>query len=338
MELTERIKKCIASFYDNYKESTLVVIANTRSDTVKYSKFDLDTADEVEFFSESEFDEISIQGLRPIKLFSTYYFNELDFIKDILDGKFDLNKVLVFNMARNGRKQGKKSLIPSFCDLLKIIYTGSNAFSQSLCRNKYVYTQFLSVHNLHLPETFLLNKKSWQHRKPITKFIIKPVAESGSIGVSETIDFASYLDTQSITHINNDDMLYQEYICGDEYEVPLFISKESIFPLEPMQIISEKKILDVNTSNSNSYKYKFIENRLLSSKMKKIAILVAKLLKIQNYGRVDFRINEHGEPVIIDISTTPYLSKNSSFYENFHKVGLSYTNLFEYILALSVAK
>ena len=51
----------------------------------------------------------------------------------------------IYNFSRDGIAEGKKSLIPAFCDLCGLKYTGSNAFTYILIEeiNGFLHRYFL---------------------------------------------------------------------------------------------------------------------------------------------------------------------------------------------------
>ena len=70
-----------------------------------------------------------------------------------------LDGCIIYNFAREGLFRGKKSLIPSFCDLYGYRCTGSNDFVISLLRNKYIYLKYLQAHGILVSESWIFDKE-----------------------------------------------------------------------------------------------------------------------------------------------------------------------------------
>ncbi|MFX3935311.1 D-alanine--D-alanine ligase, partial [Streptococcus suis] len=85
----------------------------------------------------------------------------------------------------DGRKEGKKSLIPSFCDYFSINNTGSNALTVSLCRNKFIWGDIADYFNIPTPKTFCI-KDGEVLGEPFEaqKYIRKEISVSASINLS----------------------------------------------------------------------------------------------------------------------------------------------------------
>ncbi len=334
-KLNEWINEAISSKL-LYQHKKLIVLANTRKNTKIIDGFKINFANEIEFFSENEFKEIT-HYIRKLNFNTTNIFNEIEFIEQYIS-KYKDDEIIVFNLARNGIKEGKKSLIPSFCDLLNIAYTGSNAFTISLCRNKYIYSMFLvNFIPEHIPKTYKISCKIQNFNFPkFGKFIVKPIAESGSIGVSNVLDFSKYQDLAKINHINNQPMLLQQYLNGDEYEVPIIEKNGEYIALNPVLISSTESFLSEKISKDNNFIY--VKSKLTkedNEKLKQISIKIASLLGIKSYGRIDYKFNEKNF-YLIDIACSPYLTEHSSFYYNFIDLGIPYEHLFLLLIYHSV--
>lgn len=134
-------RETIFSILNYYNESKIdfdvYIVADAQFKTCKYMSEQIIHADENEFFSRTEFAEI-VSAIFNCFGFARVFYSEIEFIKYVLDNNILKSECIVYNFSRDGRANGKKSLIPAFCDLLNIKYTGSDAFVISLLRNKYV--------------------------------------------------------------------------------------------------------------------------------------------------------------------------------------------------------
>jgi len=316
------------------KQYKFFIVANVRGKTGDYKNLRIRMANQNEFFSDEEFCEI-YKAIQQLNVWTKIYYNELDLIYDLLDKEYDLEKLIVFNFARNGCIEGKKSLIPSFCDLLNIKYTSNNAFVQSLCRNKYIWGNVLSKEKLPVLENILIcNDEILNNQKPNYKseYISKPISESSSIGV--TLDkFSNVLSKSN----KNNKLIAQPYLNGIEFEIPFFELNDEYFILNPTKIVYENDILNEKESLYNNYHYEEFE--LPSSDVKSykdIVKKVAQLLGIKKYGRIDFKMDSGGKAYIIDIATLPYITKNSSFYFQVKKNNFTYESIFQCLIVCAL--
>lgn len=290
---------------------------------------------ETEKFTVDEFYEIYSGIVSAGYFINRTYFNELDFIQDYMENPKCFNKSIIFNLARNGIKDNKKALIPSFCDMVSLPYTTSGSFSCSLARNKKIFKTILQEHNIKVPH-------SWDTFKEVSNkginVIKKPISESASQGISDQSIFS--LDDNNSKDTNS--YFYQEYIEGLECEVPVFKIKNQIFAMDPVGIdLKGNKILTYNNSLNDNYSFYDLTHKIdknIIDDLKSQAIKTFQVLDMDIYGRIDFRINEKGEAFVFDVSSTPYITKHSSFDFAFHKEKLEYFDIFDIILKLTMDK
>ena len=138
-----KLKTIIENFSNNSIDYDVFIIANTHNIDKETKQWNYEHSTLDEFFSRQEFSEIS-SAIYNIFGFVKVFYSELEFVEYVMKRDVDRDNLIVINFSRDGKKEGKKSLIPAFCDLLGIKYTGSNAFVISLLRNKFVFSNFFT--------------------------------------------------------------------------------------------------------------------------------------------------------------------------------------------------
>jgi len=79
-------------------------------------------------------------------------------------------------------------------------------------------------------------------------------------------------------------------------------------------------------------------NPKLESLLTEIALDVYQIMKCHDYGRVGFRVDKNGNPYLLEIDTNPPLNVNSDFVKAAKLTGLSFGDLLEEILSLSIKR
>lgn len=333
----------ILNYFKHYViDFDVYVIADTQERTKYLYTSEYSHAHESEFFSKEEFAEIASAIFYAFGYVRVFY-SEMEFIEYFVQKKLNPKQFVVYNFARDGQVNGKKSLIPAFCDLLNIRYTGSNAFVISLLRNKDIYTMLLGLNNISVPKSMVYkthencNKftKEWINEK----VIVKNLHESASIGLTTQNVFEitknSSLELEKIcTQMHCNELLIQEFIDGPEYEVLVIQFKGVYYPLMPVEIVFPDTHTYIDSEISNSYQYQFrIAAPEISISLCKAAKEAAEILRIKDYARFDFRI-KNGVPYLFDIAGTPYTICHSSiaylFTQHYH---LPYESIYKVIVA-----
>ncbi len=323
-------------------ELNIVLIAHVREPR-GYMNISQLQCSEIERFSIDEFNEI-YQGIVSAGYFvQAIYFNEIDFINDYIEHPSHYKNSLIYTLARNGIGNNKKTIIPSFCELVGLRYTTSSSLSCALARNKYYFSSLFDAHNIPVPKSWLYTEnRIWINGTPEngTKVIYKPTSESASQGISESkIDiFSAELSTNQLSASH----IVQEYIEGSECEVPIFKVGDTVYVLPPIGIdLRGKNVLDEYASDHNQYGFYQLEKRFSSetvATIKKSAERAFRLLQMDVYGRIDFRISQNGQPFIFDVSTTPYTTKHSSFAYAFELMGFEYHDIYCAIISAALMR
>lgn len=333
----------ILSFYDSVNfDYDVYIVADLQTRTNKIYPNHIMHADESEFFSRTEFAEITSAIFYSFG-FARAFYSELEFIRYILEKEVCNNECIVYNYARDGRANGKKSLIPAFCDLLNIMYTGSDAFVISLLRNKYIYTEFLEKNKISVPQSKIFSQsEDFSNLLNIfldRQVIIKNRYESASIGLTSENVFRFKEDSceklsSFFQTMKTDSLLIQEYIDGIECEVLVLQYKKIYYALNPVKIIfnTEHNYIDFDASNQYNYGFVALDSPINNS-IQKAAVMAAKILGIKDYARFDFRV-KNNIPYLIDIAGTPYTIYHSSIahlFTNYYH--LPYESIYKVIVA-----
>lgn len=340
------IKTCLEYFSKIDLDFDLYIIADTQNKT---SKMDvtLNHADESEFFSRDEFSEIA-SALFYVFGFAKVFYSELEFIEYIIAKKPLRTDCYIYNFSRDGSHEGKKSLIPAFCDLCNLRYTGSNAFIISLLRNKFFFSKLVTPFSVLVPDSEICIRNSFHNLERFIgkKIIMKNIFESASQGL--TIDNCFILESdhnnkliELMNNMHSTQILIQEYIDGPECEVLVLQFQNSYYALDPVEIVLEdSEFLDSVTSNNYSYSFRELGNSVNSNTIQQIktsAVRAAEVLKIKDYARFDFRIKED-LPYLIDIAGTPYTIEHSSIAYLFEDIyHLKYNDIYKTIMACSIS-
>lgn len=338
-EILELYKKKIIDF-DVY------MVADAQVQTIRESDARIAHADESEFFSRSEFAEIA-SAIFNVFGFAKVFYNEISFIEYFIQKKIAPEGCIVYNLSRDGMRQGKKSLIPAFCDLYNIRYTGSDAFVISLLRNKAIYSDILSLHGVNVPTTIPFYHKKTSRNDVMNllknkEVIIKNISESASIGLypqcKMLLTTQTYQDFCDIAaSVNSTRVLVQEFIHGSECEVLVIQQQGTYFALDPVEISfpAGKDFMDSQMSNNYTYGFKLLTGPICI-KVRQSAVQAATLLGIKDYARFDFRI-QNGVPYLIDIAGTPYTTRHSSIAYLFDQYGFQYEDIYKTIVTCMLA-
>ena len=309
------VKKLYHEFYEMGKLDQRYAIVFVYND-----KEHADDSHSSECITPIELDMI-MRAFRKIAYFTYSYCSERSFIKAIDDLKKNHRYVLVYSMSQNIKGIGRRALIPLLCRYYNLINIGSTEYASFLSGNKKLMHDLLASNDeLHFPKTVYFNKFNINRLKNIIvsmkqgQYILKPIDESASIGLKkihllpgsndklckEIIDYSK----------NYSSFILQEFIDGDEVEVPLIKIKDNYFCAGACQIVfeKEKNYLDYDSVGIDAYSFNRYSN---DTDLMVNAVCVARHLQFNCLARIDFRIKDK-IPFIIDIGANPTISTHST--------------------------
>ena len=166
--------------------------------------------------------------------------------------------------------------------------------------------------------------------------VVKPSHQGSSIGVSVVRDFKS-LHSAIDNAIQYGMFIIEKYISGREITV-------SILGNEPLPVIEIKP-----HSNVYDYKSKYTIgesdyicpadiDEALTKKIQETALKVHNVLGCEVYSRVDFRLDKNNKFWLLEINTLPGMTETSLFPMAAKAVGLSFEDLIDKIIKLSLEK
>jgi D-alanine-D-alanine ligase len=225
---------------------------------------------------------------------------------------------------------GEDGKMQSILNMLKIKYTGSDPLTCSITMNKYFTKAILKSNGFKTPK-FMVVDSSTQYENIIKKlkepFVLKQCSEGSSIGIYIIESKAEYLQHFSEIEKSNDWIIAEQFMQGDEYTSTFLDGR--VLP-----------IIKIQAKNHEFYDY---DAKYLSDETKYICpcgldaeIEMAineecerafNLFNIKGWGRLDFFLDQHNTPVILEINTVPGMTTHSLVPMSAKEAGIDFESL-----------
>lgn len=225
---------------------------------------------------------------------------------------------------------GEDGKIQSILNMLKIKYTGSDPITCSITMNKYFTKTILKSNGFKTPE-FMVVDSSTQYENIIKKlkepFVLKQCSEGSSIGIYIIESKVEYLQHFSEIEKSNDWIIAEQFMQGDEY-TSTFLDGRAL------------PIIKIQAKNHEFYDY---DAKYLSDETQYICpcgldaeIEMAineecerafNLFNIKGWGRLDFFLDQHNAPVILEINTVPGMTTHSLVPMSAKEAGIDFESL-----------
>jgi len=259
----------------------------------------------------------------------------------------------VFNLVEAGRgEESLAYLAGALFPLLGLKYTGCSVDAILTTTNKVLSKIMMKRAGITTP--------GWVHADdcrdfvPGCKYIVKPVREDASVGIYQSSvvlahDLKQLLGTMADRERNEGFEFFAErYVEGREFDVMLLSGQDGAEALPPLELIfngfQENRLEPLfsyqgkwggNPLEYDNVELVVAEDGELSETMRQIARDCWNLFQLSGYGKVDFRVDESGQPHVLEINANP------SFYgfSRYEKAGhLTMREVFQRIVTAALER
>jgi D-alanine-D-alanine ligase len=248
---------------------------------------------------------------------------------------------LVFNLCEgiNGHARFEDFIVGTL-ELTGVPFTGCRHWATTIAHRKHVANTLLAAAGLPVPAFTLAQANKSPAEFPLPA-IVKPAAEDASVGIDNGAVCTSKRALKRRVALmleQFEEVLVQEYVAGREFNVG-FIGKR-------MLPIAEIRFEGMPEGNWPivSYAAKWIPGSpedegtvpvcpaVVDEELAKRIAGVAKdawmhMASGEGYGRVDLRVNEDGQPYVLEVNPCPDLSSNAGLARMGRAFGWSYDDL-----------
>lgn len=247
-------------------------------------------------------------------------------VHNLLEQIDTLDVDIVFNIAEGIGDRNRESQVPIVLDLYGIPYTGSDALTLGITLDKMVAKKCFIADGVPTPGYFMVRDANEVEKPAHVSFplFVKTTWEGTSKGLSENsrvTDIAS-LKRQAAVVIEQykQPALIEEFIKGTEYTVGVIGNEDpQASPVCQVTIGGQTQLGDqfytfeLTQGNDVRYLCPAPISAELTKKMQDIAVAAYQSVGCRDYGRVDFRVDEKGNPFVLEINPLPSLDRKDVF-------------------------
>lgn len=253
----------------------------------------------------------------------------------------------VFNLVESINNKGELCyFIPALLNMHSIPYTGNPLEAMFITTSKALSNKIMVDEGISTPLSWLPSQ--FRNLEPGKKYIIKPVWEDGSLGITADSVFtysAGY--EKNFKGFDDSHWIIQEYIDGREFNISVLMSKNGPEVMPPAEMVfhnfteERPKIVDFKAKwIAESFEYvntirEFPRekiNPLLAERIKAVALKCWHVFGLRGYARVDMRIDSEENPYVIEINANPCMSPDSGLVAATTEAGIPITEVLERIV------
>jgi len=268
---------------------------------------------------------------------------ELDFEPETLATGLDLASLertldelapaVVVNLVESLEGRGRLvHLVPALLESLGLPFTGCSASALTLSSDKPLAKRLLAAAGVRTPATFAPGARSG-------RWIVKSVWEHASLGLDDGAIVAAASAAQTIERRRAEhggDWFAEEFVPGRELNVALLAERSGpralpvaeirfdAFPADKPRIVGYAAKWDTESFEYRNTPRTFAVEPALAASLQRLALDCWALFRLDGYARVDFRLDEHGAPWVLEVNANPCLSPDAGFAAALAEAGIGY--------------
>ena len=234
---------------------------------------------------------------------------------------------------------GENGRMQAFFDVLGVRYTGAGYLESALAMNKTVAKQLLLQQGILTPDgkAFLKGEDTAAAKELGFPCIVKPCCGGSSIGVAIAHNETELERAFEEAFRYENEVLAEAFVTGREFSVGVL--GDTVLP--PIEIIPRDGFYDYAHKYQAGWTEEVCPADLSDwqeEQMKQAAKAAYHALRLTVYARGEFIMDQDGRLYCLEMNTLPGMTPTSLLPQEAQAVGISYEQLCQRVIDLSVAK
>ena len=239
-------------------------------------------------------------------------------------------------MALHGAN-GEDGKIQATFELLGIPYTGTDFVSAAMAMDKAITKDIFIANKIPTPVGIRLKKGEKETTKVPYPCIVKSCCGGSSVGVTIANNDEEYEKAKAEGYKYDNEVVIEQYIKGREFSVCVMDGEA----LPIVEIAPKEGFYDYKNKYQAGCTVETCPADLPEDKTKEIQEIaknVFKALRLKSYARMDFMLDEQGNPYCLEANTLPGMTPTSLVPQEAAAIGIGFEELCEKILQMALRK
>jgi D-alanine-D-alanine ligase len=275
----------------------------------------------------------------------------------MVDTLTDREPDIVFNLTEHigGNRQQDKN-IAALLEIMQIPFTGTGVNGLLLTRDKRLCKRLLSSHRIRVPgfASLPLNRTVRVSKKLHYPIIVKPALEDSSEAITNASVVANEDELKERAEFIHSrwqqPVIAEEYVEGRELYVSI-LGNSRLFVLPVRECIFNRRtgkgphLATYRVKFNKQYREKWgIEfgfadlETSITKHIEHVCKRVYRALQIRDYGRIDLRLTEENQVIILEANANPDLAYGEEIAEAAEKAGIPYVAFINRILKTALRR
>ena len=262
----------------------------------------------------------------------------------------DMLKVdLVFNIAEGNRGRSREAQVPILLEMQGIPYAGSDGMTLALTLDKLMTKKVFISEGIPTPRFFEIARPEDPLPQDLSfPLIVKPRFEGSSKGLTEKSVVRTPADLREqvdwVIRTYRQPALVEEFIRGNEFTVAVIGNEPAeALPVVRIQIDGKTELGDLFYSFSRIAEgAKYIVpagiDAGLERRLQQLALRACRAVECRDFGRVDIRVDQQGNPFVLEINPLPSFSTEDVFGVLAGHLGMTYGDMIRRLLKIALER
>ncbi len=253
----------------------------------------------------------------------------------------------VFNLVESINNKGELNyFVPALLNLYGIPYAGNSHEAIFITTSKVLASRTMKLAGIANPACYFPSEMNLL--KPGKKYILKPIWEDGSLGITADSVFIckpGYED--KLRGLSDSHWFIEEFIDGREFNMSVFSGKNGPEVLPVAEIVfvgydeTRPRIIDYKAKwEMDTFEYENTVrdfpgeklDREVTRKLRQVAVDCWHLFGLKGYARVDARVDGNNNVFVIEINANPCIQPNGGFMAATRAGGYEFTVVLKRII------
>lgn len=249
--------------------------------------------------------------------------NDFSFVEKGVVRRFDFVYITIHGTP------GEDGLLQGYFDMIGMPYSSCGALVSALTFSKYVCNHYLHDFGIRIADSIHLFRGETVTEEEVVSRLglpvfVKPNDGGSSFGITKVKEASAIQSAIAKAFEEGREVLLERFVAGTEvtsgcYKVK---GKEVLFPLT--EVVTTNEFFDYD-AKYNGQVEEITPARLsdeLTEKIERMTSRIYDILGAKGLIRVDYIIPEDGEPVMLEVNTTPGMTATSFIPQQVRAAGL----------------
>jgi D-alanine-D-alanine ligase len=249
---------------------------------------------------------------------------------------------VVFNAIHG--TPGEDGRLQGYFDMLGIPYTSPGVLASALTFNKALCNGYLRQYSdVNIASSVVLHHGDAVKTDSILATVglpcfVKPSCAGSSFGISKVKKAEELLPAIAFAFTHDSEVIIEQFVKGTEVSVGVYRQNGNTVALAGTEIETTNEFFDYQAKYEGASR-EITPPRVsdtVSDALRQTTVRVFDRLGLKGMSRIDFIVNEEGQPFLIEVNTVPGLSEESILPQQVVHAGMTLGSFFKMLIEEAV--